>query len=75
VNVLILFLLYLQEIFLDPEKIAIRNSNIPHPAPLPTRERGIQGNRFYQMKKEQNDLFGMLTGNVLVALGYFFALT
>jgi hypothetical protein len=47
----------------------------PHPASLPPRERGIQGNRFHQMKKEQNDLFGRLTGNVFVALGNFLALT
>jgi hypothetical protein len=44
----------------NSEKIAIRNLNIPHPAPLPSRERGIQGNWFHQMEKEKNNLFWRL---------------
>jgi hypothetical protein len=49
--------IFLNSEYQNSEKIAIRNLNIPHPAPLPSRERGIQGNWFHQMKEEKNDFF------------------
>jgi len=49
--------IFLNSEYQNSEKIAIRNLNIPHPAPLPSRERGIQGNWFHQMEEEKNHFF------------------